>query len=141
MTAAPRTRNVTGLRKHAEAKSKKAEKAATTALDRLVMQGTPITVAAVAREAGVSSRYITTHPTIGPRVRALRGTPRRIDASAGPQPGETSVIAVLRTRQRDVEQRHREEVRGLREQITALQHQLEVVYGELARQRSGEKDP
>lgn len=141
MTAGNRNRNVAGLRKHARAKAKKAEKAATAALDRLVTQGAPITVAAVAREAGVSSRYITTHPTIGPRVRALRGATKRIDASPEPQAGDTSIVAVLRARQREVEQRHREEVRGLREQITALQHQLETVYGELTRLQRGKSPP
>lgn len=104
---------------------------AAAALREMATDGTPITFAAVARRAGVSTDFLYATPELRSRITDLR-TPARGpgipgDPSAGrpgPEPANTtSAIRALSTQLKQMRRQHREE-------ITALQNSLAATHGE-----------
>lgn len=106
------------LRSASQRKAAAAHQATKDALKRLRKTNQPITIAAVAREAGVSAHYLHQHPDFGPLIRQLRTTStpgvRRPITTPDDQSG---IVAVLKTRI--------EHTRTENQQLTARIHQLE----------------
>jgi hypothetical protein len=83
----------------------------------------PVTVAAIARAAGVSTDFIYRHPGLRPQVEALRQAqpaPQAPDAASA----ESTLIRRLTQQLADERRKHREDTAGLRAAI-------ETAHGEL----------
>ena len=110
-------------------KAETAEKAARAAITQLRRAGTPITIAAVAREAGVSQHYLHQHPDLGPLIRSIRNTHNSgAKPLAADEPSQSGIVSVLRAR---IEAQTHER-RELRQRISALESEVEILRGALA---------
>lgn len=109
-------------------KAATAEKAARAALTKPRRTGTPITIAAVAREAGVSQHYLHQHPDLGPLIRSLRTTATTGVKPPPVDPTQSGLVSVLKARI----DAHSEERRRLLAEISNLHAELEKVRGALA---------
>ena len=69
----PAPRNTTGLHTHTDRARADAARRATEAIDRMWKAGLPVTVAAVAREAGLSRSYLYKAKDVLARIRAMEG--------------------------------------------------------------------
>jgi hypothetical protein len=116
-------RNVEGLRKSAQAKSKQVLQRANEAIRLLLQQKRPINFKTVAEAAGVSTPYLYQNQAIRERIVHLRGQtvpqtgikPKRGRASDA---SRDAVIETLRLRLKALEADNRE-----------LRKQIEVAYG------------
>ena len=109
-------------------KAETAEKAARTALTKLRRSGTPITVAAVAREAGVSQHYLHQHPDLGPLIRSIRNATTAPQPTPPAEPSQSGIVSVLRARIEAQTQERRE----LLQRISALESEVSTLRGALA---------
>lgn len=124
------TRNITGLSKTAQAKAEATRRRAEEAIRLLLKEKRPITFRAVAETAHVSTAWLYAHEDIKRQILDLRAQhapkatiwiPPQERAS---QASKDVLIATLRQRVKEQE-----------DQIRELKRQLEVAYGQLARQR------
>lgn len=124
-------RNVEGLRQSAKQRHEETMQRLEHGLRELVRTGRPITFQTVAAVAGVSTAWLYQHPEVKERIIGLRA--QSADHRAPPavrrasEASKEAMIAALRQRVRTLEEENRE-----------LRKQLEVVYGQLYRQASGE---
>lgn len=130
MTASPRPQRTAGLIAASRRKAEAAENAARAAITKLRRAGTSITIAAIAREAGVSQHYLHQHPDLGPLIRSMRdaATPGvklpPVDSS------QSGIVSVLRARiEGQVQERQ-----ALLDRIAKLEEELERLRGALIRQ-------
>lgn len=109
-------------------KAETAEKAARAAITKLRRSGNAITVAAVAREAGVSQHYLHQHPDLGPLIRSIRNTSRSDAEARSVDPPRSGIVSVLWAR---IEAQTQER-RDLVERISALESEVETLRDALA---------
>jgi hypothetical protein len=128
MDGAPRT---TSLVRSARARRQNAEAKAEKALSDLASTGQPVTFAAVARAAGVSSDFLYRHPAFRDRIAQLRTT-----GSAG-RPGDPSGVeqqatssgsasAAVRALSAQIKQMRRDHLA----ELSTLRRALENAHGE-----------
>lgn len=133
MTSPAPTSRTDGIVAASRRKAEAAEKATRAAITKLRRAGTPITIAAVAREARVSQHYLHQHPELGPLIRSIRNT-----GSAGAEPPATEppstsgIVSVLRARI----QTQADERRELLQRISALESEIQTLRGALAQAQS-----
>lgn len=102
-----------------------AEQAVQKALRQARKTRSPVTVAAIARAAGVSTDFIYRHPALRPQVEALRqGRPSPPDAQ--PDAGAAESTLIRRLTQQLAAERHKH-----REETAELRTALETAHGEL----------
>ena len=122
-----------GLQRAAQARTRRAEKAADAAIRDLMKRGATINFTAVARVARVTPAFLHRHPDLAPRIRELSRA--QTDAPRGmyarEEIGESAVIAALRRKLRDQETVHAAQVKELRGRIKGLEAQVAVLYGRL----------
>jgi hypothetical protein len=124
-------RNVDGLRQSAKQRHEETVQRLEHGLRELVRAGRPITFQTVAAAAGVSTAWLYQHPEVKERIIGLRA--QSADHRAAPavrrasEASKEAMIAALRQRIRTLEEENRE-----------LRKQLEVVYGQIYQQESGE---
>lgn len=113
---------------------------AEAAIRRLVKRRAPISVAAVAAEAGVSSGYLHRHPELGPRIRQLRDArpANEIRAVAAASP---TITDTLREHIRRLEADHQRQIGALRAENASLRADLESTLGELLALRRQHSPP
>lgn len=128
MTSAAKPGRTDGIIAASRRKSEAAEKAARKALTRLRRAGTPITVAAVAREAGVSQHYLHQHPDLGPLIRSIRNANTTPANTQPAEPSQSGIVSVLRARIEAQTQERRE----LMQRISALESEVSTLRGALA---------
>ena len=98
----------------------KAEKA----LRELAERGRPISFAAVARQAGVSTDFLYRHAALRAKISNLRSRPRGAAPVAAAEDTSTSAaVRALSTRIKDMARQHQHEV-------SALQRDLAAAHGE-----------
>lgn len=118
------------LQAASQRKAEDAYQRASSALAKLRRQSSEITFASVARAAGVSSRYLQSHPELAAQIRKLRPA-----AARQPLPeaidGESGIVSVLRAR--IVLQQGK--ISDLEEAIRSLRHDLEIAHGEIIKLR------
>lgn len=103
-----------------------AEQAVHKALRQARKAHSPVTVAAIARAAGVSTDFIYRHPELRPQVEALRQARPPAGPAATPDAAAAESTLIRRlTRQLADERRKR------REEIAELRAALETAHGEL----------
>lgn len=123
-----------GLQAATRRRAEAAERAALEALRQLRGQGKRITVAAVARQAGVSPRYLYSKPHLLAQITGLRAA----GAPGVPLPAEpvkpSGMISVLKARIDVLEAERRQ----LRERVGRLEHDLAVAHGEIIELRSAD---
>ena len=112
-------------------KADQAHARATAALARLRRSGDVVTFASVAREAGVSQRYLHSHDEFADQIRRLRPSLAR-----QPLPPvtdtESGVVSVLRAKINA----QQDKIGSLDEAIRRLKHDLEIAHGEIIKLRS-----
>lgn len=126
-------RRADALRNAAVDRTARAERAAEKGIRALIKDGGQISFAAVARAAGVSTKFLHQHPELSGRVRKLREQQRGA-AEFQYEPtatGESAVIAALRRQVREQEERRRTEVAELRRRVTEQERQIAALYGRL----------
>lgn len=123
----PNTENLIKARKNLSVEKMHAVEQATR---HLVKQRTPITISAVAREAGVSSAFIYKHPNLRAKIGKLRETKRGIQAVPD-KPSEDTVLNALRLKMRNMEQQHKNEVKALQAQLADANKRIERLTAEL----------
>ncbi len=101
-----------------QARHEETLKRATTAL---AQAGEPITFAAVARKAGVSTDFLYSTATLRARITELRQQPSTSKPSPTPAEGSESTAAVraLSTQLKQQRQRHRDEIQVLENRLAA----------------------
>ena len=109
-------------------KDETAEKAARAAITKLRRSGNAITVAAVAREAGVSQHYLHQHPDLGPLIRSIRNANTTPANTQPAEPSQSGIVSVLRARIEAQTQERRE----LMQRISALESEVSTLRGALA---------
>lgn len=108
------------LRAAAATRTKQVEHRATEALTSLRADGQPITFAAVARAAGISTDFLYRHPTIRAHIEDLRQQPTHpTPSSPTVDAGESSVVRALTNQLRDLKREHRSEVKHLHDALAA----------------------
>lgn len=91
-------RRTDGIIAASRRKAETAEKAARAAIAKLRRSGTAISVAAVAREAGVSQHYLHQHPDLGPLIRSIRNASTTPAPTPPAEPSQSGIVSVLRAR-------------------------------------------
>ncbi len=116
-------RSIQALTDATRTRRETAERAVQKAIRQARKDQQPVTVAAIARAAGVSTDFIYRHPELRPQIEALR---QRHQAPAAPDAAgaQSTLIRRLTQQLTDERRKHREETAGLR---AALQ----TAHGEL----------
>lgn len=127
MTNPVPVRRTDGIIAASRRKAETAEKAARAAITKLRRSGTAITVAAVAREAGVSQHYLHQHPDLGPLIRSIRTASTAPESTPPAEPSQSGIVSVLRARIEAQTQQRRE----LLERISALESEVATLRGAL----------
>ncbi|SHN37536.1 DUF6262 family protein [Actinacidiphila paucisporea] len=123
------SRNIEALAKAAQRRHKQAETAVEKALRHARMSQQPVSVASIARAAGVSTDFIYRHPTLRPQVEELRRARRNATSNnAGHDPDSQAAASTLVRR---LTQQLATERRKHREELTQLQSALAAAHGEL----------
>ena len=120
------TARAKALRSAAAARSVAAEQRARHAIAELDRRGQPITFLAVANEAGVSARYLYTHPQLRATIQQLRdeqSTPSRRGPPRLPRANDESIRSRLRGAL--------EENKQLRAENAQLRDELALAHGEI----------
>src|SRR5699024_7256407 len=98
-------------------------KRATTALRDMATEGAPITFAAVARRADVSTDFLYNTPALRARIDDLRGEPSRRPVPATPteheSPSNSSAIRALSTQLKKLRRQHRDEIAVFEKRLAA----------------------
>ncbi|WP_125569389.1 DUF6262 family protein [Nocardioides baekrokdamisoli] len=114
------------LRAAAAKRSADAERRALAALQAMVSSQRRVSIAAVAREAGVSTDFIYGHAVLRGRIQELRdsttvvGRPAQTDA----QVPATGAVRALTAQLRELRSRHRREIDELETALAAAHGQL-----------------
>jgi hypothetical protein len=122
------------LRNSAAARSIAAEQRARHAITELNRRGQPVTFLAVAAEAGVSARYLYSHPQLRATIEQIRDEQHRAPSPRHPRANDESIRARLRGAL--------EEHKQLRAENARLRDELALAHGEIrelklaSRQRS-----
>lgn len=125
--ANPNTEAMVASRKNFSAEKTKAVE---QAIRSLVKQHVPITVAAVAQEAGVSAPFIYQHPDLRARIEKLREIKRGIQAVPD-KPSEDTVLNALRMKVRNMEQQHKNEIKALEALLADANKRIELLTAEI----------
>jgi Family of unknown function (DUF6262) len=126
------TRDVKGLRAHAQKKAEVTQQQAEAALTLLIKEQRPITFKAVAETAGISTAWLYGNEAIKQRImhlRAQQAPGARVNIPPREQASSASKDAVIAALQKRVREQAAE--------IAQLKRQVEVVYGLLATQNAG----
>lgn len=119
------TKQVEALRAATEQKKHQCRQKTVDALAKLTQQGKPISMAAVAREAGVSTVYLYQQPDLRQQIQTLQAQqqqePKRTQPQAASVQSQGAIISTLR-----------QEIHRLRQENQELKTQVELVYGRLA---------
>lgn len=109
------------LIRSAQARHEGTLKRATTALRQLAQEGEPITFAAVARRAGVSTDFLYGAATLRARITELRQQPSTSRPLPTPVEGSESTAAVraLSAQLKQQRRRHRDEIQTLESRLAA----------------------
>lgn len=129
---APEDPRFAALRGASRRKAEAAEQAAVEALRLLRAQGQRVTVASVAREAGVSPAYLYGHKELRAQILGLSAAGRPGAALLAAPVGPSGMISVLHARIEAVE----DERRQLRLRVRRLERDLAVAHGEIIELRS-----
>lgn len=107
----------------AKARHQDTLKRATAALSDLSRAGEPITFAAVARRAGVSTDFLYNTPVLRSRINDLRsGSSSKPALRTPPEPdngSNTSAIRALSSQLKEQRRRHRDEIATLKKALAA----------------------
>jgi len=101
----------------AKAKSQAKAEAAEQGIRALVKRGEPITFQAVQREAGVSHAFLYGHPDLRGRIEHLRARSRQNTAPTVPPDSESTLVIALTAQINQLKQRHRHDVKTLRDAL------------------------
>lgn len=114
--------SVDDLRRASKQRTEQAESRARTAVQTLSRRGRPISFAAVAREADVSTDFLYRNPELRSLISDLRGRPRRPQALEPPSAASTSsAVRALSAQLKDMRTRHSSEVQQLRQALATAQ--------------------
>jgi hypothetical protein len=102
-----------------------AEQAVQKAIRQAGKTGGPVSVAAIARTAGVSTDFIYRHPGLRPQAEALR-RPRQPASATAPDAAAAESTLIRRLTQQLADQRRKH-----REETAELRAALETAHGEL----------
>lgn len=122
-------RSLEALAKATEQRRKQAESAVEKALRQARASQQPVSVASIARTAGVSTDFIYRHPTLRPQVEDLRRSRRNAtptDAAHDPDSQAAASVLVRRLTQPLATDRRKH-----RAEVTQLRAALEAAHGEL----------
>lgn len=122
--------DTTGIERAAKVKTETKYAAVEKAIRTLNKSKNPITVTAVAQEAGVSPPFIYNHPELIDKVKRLRETKRGIHAVPD-KPGSDTVVSALRLKIRNMEEQHKNEVKALRQELVEANKRIERLTAEL----------
>lgn len=108
---------------HAAAAARTADAAtkASDALSRLTSRGLPVTFAAVAREAGISTDFLYKHTDLRIRIERHRAKSTSQPPNLDPAPRTSAAIRALSTRLEQQRRQHRTEINELREALAIAQ--------------------
>jgi predicted ArsR family transcriptional regulator len=125
----PKRSRADQCRYNAQEKSEKKRQATFTAVLALQKEGRPITKAAVAKRAGVSTVFLRTHPDLLQAIeQAESRRPMQHKGGTPTDTGKDQVIAALRRRVDELKQALEAKERHLRDK----QRELDRLYGKLA---------
>lgn len=113
---------VDALRRHAVERSERKRRASLHAIHTIRSQGEPVTVSAVAREAGVSREFIHSHPDLHQAVRAAARQPRAAARTAQAPESGAGLRAERSTLLAQID-KHRATIKTLRTQVEDLEAQ------------------
>jgi len=122
------SRSTEALAKATEQRQKRAETAVEKALRHARASQQPVSVASIARAAGVSTDFIYRHPTLRPQVEDLRRA-RRAPVGGAVQIPDTEAAASTLVRR--LSQQLATERRKHRQEVAQLQDALAAAHGEL----------
>ena len=120
-------RNVEGLRNSAQLRRERTMQRAEEGIRRLLQEHRPITFQAVAERADVSTAWLYQNREIRSRIehlRELHPSHRTLPPKAPLDSAKEAILATLRQRIKQLENENRE-----------LKQQLEIVYGQLYKQK------
>ena len=129
-------RNTTGLAEAADRRSQLAVDRARRAIRRLDKAGEPVSFQSVAREASVSRQFLYTQPQLRGEIERLRAA--HLEAAEAIPPAQRASGASLKARNQmliDENRRLREQVAGLREELTCAWGEVRALGRE--RRRTG----
>ncbi|RIR40563.1 Tn554-related, transposase C [Mycobacteroides abscessus subsp. abscessus] len=111
------------LRDAAHRRHEQSLRRAADALTALSAAGKPITFAAVAREAGISTDFLYRQPQLRQRIHELRSsTPSRLPSAVPQDSGSTSgAVRALSVQIKELRRRHHEESAALRTALAVAQ--------------------
>ncbi|TMR40534.1 DUF6262 family protein [Actinomadura geliboluensis] len=114
------------LQRAAQTRTQQAEQRANTALAKLVKTGTPISFAAVARTAEVSTDFLYNHQELRREIEKRRTTSRgahrpTADGTAGDAASTSSAVRALSHKLSEERRIHHEAIKQLREALAAAQ--------------------
>ena len=122
-------RSIEALATATRRRREQAESAVEKALKAARKTRTPVSVASIAKVAGVSTDFIYRHPVLRPQVEALRRARR--DAIPGDAAGAPDAEAAASTLVRRLTQQLAADRRKHREEVAQLQAALAAAHGEL----------
>lgn len=100
---------------------------------QLLKDGGTISFSSVSRAAGVSTKFLHQNEDLATRIRHLSAQQKGTQRPNTPDEltGESAIIAALRRQLTDQDERHKKQVRELKNHIRQLEQQNEVLYGKL----------
>ncbi|WP_328551049.1 DUF6262 family protein [Streptomyces sp. NBC_00358] len=122
------SRSVEALAKATQQRRKHAESAVEKALKQARASQQPVSVASIARAAGVSTDFIYRHPALRPQVEDLRRSRRAPVSGAVHDPDTEAAVSTLVRR---LSQQLATERRKHRQEVAQLQGALAAAHGEL----------
>lgn len=122
--------NTTGLSEYHQRVSQEKERAVESALKRLNKSHSKITVAQVAREAGVSAPYIYNHPELFAKVNKLRSATSSLQAVPDVSKSD-SIVNALRLKIRNMEMQHRNEIAFYKTELAEANQKIERLTAEI----------
>ncbi|WP_369253838.1 DUF6262 family protein [Streptomyces sp. R35] len=123
------SRSIEALAKATKRRHKQAETAVEKALRHARTSQQPVSVASIARAAGVSTDFIYRHPTLRPQVEDLRRARRNTSSTSTAPDAESEAAASTLVRR--LTHQLATERRKHREQLEQLQDALAAAHGEL----------
>lgn len=131
-------RNTSGIAQATQKRVAEKRAAAEKAIKSLLVNREPITVAAVARHAGVSQNYLYQHSDLLDKIRQHRSIevdpPRREAAQV------SRIESTLRVHIRNLEDQHGTQVRELKNQLNEAEQTIQNLTAEVIRLRNHSTD-